>query len=297
MALALVPIGLISVLGCNVQFPAAPGPAPAPAQPAGKKVVEGCRVSGRLVSTAWRNLGGQIERAIVAVSTVPEGKQVDEFSGKGEAFELRLPPGKYKLVCSAVGTRGATFEILTREVTVAFGQDEIDVGQVDLPISKSTGLYGRPAPELEGIIAWHDTRPIQLKDLKGQVVVLDFFAWYCSICHAHKPDLVKLRDRYKDQGLVVLAVHDASLKNLEAMNEKMEPILQRVFDGAPPRLPVALDGMGERNVFNAYGIYAVPAVILIDQQGRIVRRYHHAGKPELEADVKKLLSAPSKVIL
>jgi peroxiredoxin len=260
-------------------------------------VVQGCRVSGRLVSTAWRKLGGRIERAIVSASTVPESKQVAEFYGKGEAFELDLPPGKYKLVCSAVGTRGATFEILTREVTVAERQDHVDVGQVDLPISKSTGLYGRLAPELDGIVAWHDTPPIQLKDLKGQVVVLDFFAWYCSICHAHKPDLVKLRDRYKDQGLVVLAIHDASLKNLEAMNEKMGPILQRVFDGAPPRLPIALDGMGERNVFNAYGIYAVPAVMLIDQEGRIVRRYHHAGVPDLEADVKKLLTAPSKVHL
>jgi thiol-disulfide isomerase/thioredoxin len=286
---ALVPIWLAAVHGCGAQFPAAPA--------AANKEPEGCRVSGRIVSTAWRDLGGQIERAIVRAWTLPESQQAAEFSGEGEGFEVHLPPGRYRLVCSAVGTRGATFEVLSREITIAADQESLEVGEVDLPISKTTGLYGQPAPELGGIIAWHDTPPLALQDLKGKVVVLDFFGYYCSICHAHKPDLVKLRDQYKDQGLVVLAVHDASLKTLEEMKEKMGPVLRQVFNGAPPRLPMALDGAGEHSVFQAYGIDAVPAVILIDQQGRVVRRYHHAGKRELEADVRTLLSAPSQLNL
>lgn len=307
LVLALVAVGLIAAQGCDPQFrpPAAPevenkapaaenrAAAAAKKEPAaGGNNAAGCRVSGRIVSTAWRDLGGGIERAIVSAWALPESERVAEFSAEGEEFEVGLPPGRYRLVCSAVGTRGATFEVLTREITVAEGQDQIDVGQVDLPINKTTGLYGRPAPELAGIIAWQHTAPIALQDLKGKVVVLDFFAYYCSICHAHKPDLVKLRDQYAAQGLVVLAIHDGSLKTLEEMNEKMEPVLRRVFDGDPPRFPMALDGSGEESVFSAYGIYAVPAVILIDQQGRVVRRYHHAGKPELEADVQMLLSAP-----
>ena len=283
---ALFSIWLVAVPGCDAQIPVPPA--------AANKAPQGCRVSGRVVSTAWRKLGGRIERAIVSASSLPESQQVAEFSGEGELFVLHLPPGKYRLVCSAVGTRGATFEVLNREITVAEGQDNVELGQVDLPISKSTALYGRPAPELDGIIAWQDTPPIALKDLKGRIVVLDFFGHYCSICHAHKPDLVKLRDKYQDQGLIVLAVHDASLKTLVELNEKMGPVLRRVFDGNPPRLPTALDGPGDQSVFHAYGIYAVPAVILIDQQGRVVQRYHHAGKAELEADVRTLLGGLSK---
>lgn len=57
---------------------------------------------------------------------------------------------------------------------------------------------------------------------------------------------------------------------------------------------LALDGAGKQSLFDAYGIYAVPAVILIDQQGRIVRRYHHAGVPQLETDVRRLVSIRSK---
>ena len=282
---ALIPVWLAAVHGCAGQFPGAPA--------GGNKEPDGCRVNGRIVSTAWRNLGGGIERAIVRACTLPGGERVEEVYGKGEEFEVRLPPGRYRLVCSANGTRGATFEVESREITVAENQDRLDVGEVDLPISKTTGLYGKPAPELEGIIAWHDTPPLALKDLRGKVVVLDFFAYYCSICHEHKPDLVKLREKYGQQGLVVLAVHDASLRTLEEMNAKMGPVLRRVFDGNPPKIAIALDGPGEQSVFAAYGIDAVPAVILIDERGRVVRRYHHAGKPELETDVRKLLIAPS----
>lgn len=215
---------------------------------------------------------------------------MEEVYGAGGHFEVRLKPGKYRIECSANGTRGATFVVQTRDITIAKGQDNFELGDIRLPISKITGLYGKPAPELVGIIAWQNTPPIALKDLRGKVVVLDFFAYYCTICHAHKPDLQKLRQEYEQKGLVVLAIHDASLKTLDEMNAKMDPVLRDVFDGNPPKIPMALDGAGENSVFGAYGIYAVPAVVLIDERGRVVRRYHHAGTPELAADLQAMLS-------
>jgi len=277
---------LAAVLGCDEPLPEA-------------RVVEeeaphGCHVNGRIVSAAWKELGGGIERAIVSVWTLPERERVDEVYAEGERFEFQLPPGNYRIDCSAIGTRGATFKVLSREISVAEDQGRLDIGQIDLPISKTTGLYGKPAPELAGIIDWQNTPPLTLKEMYGKVVVLDFFGYYCSICHAHKPDLVKLRETYGPKGLVVLAIHDASLSTMDEVNAKMEPVLHHIFGGHPPTLPMALDGTGKEGVFDAYGIYAVPAVILIDQQGRVVRRYHHAGKPELEADVRTLLGAPSK---
>lgn len=53
---------------------------------------------------------------------------------------------------------------------------------------------------VRGIIDWRNTPPLALKDLHGKVIVLDFFGDYCSICHAYKPDLVKLRHTYGRQG-------------------------------------------------------------------------------------------------
>ena len=181
---SVLSISFATIWGCDEQLP----PAPAMHITEG----EGCRVSGRVVSTEWRNLGGGIERAIVSVWKLPEVVRVEQVYQEGEHFEFRLPPGKYRLVYSAIGTRGATFEGKAREITIAEDQERVDIEEVDLPISKTTGLYGKRAPELEGIIAWQDTPPISLKRMRGKVVVLDFFAHYCSICHEHKPDLMKL---------------------------------------------------------------------------------------------------------
>jgi len=253
-------------------------------------VVPDCRVHGRVESAEYRRMAGGIERAIVAVRKLPSGERIALENFRGEAVELRLPPGEYALEFSAVGTRGATFQGSRREISVGGGRKELDFGAIDLAISRTTSLYGRPAPELSGIVAWKNTEPLRLKDLCGKVVLLDFFAYYCSICHAHKPDLARLREKYADQGLVVLAVHDGSLATLVEMNEKMDPILRRVFAGEVPALPMALDGSDGESVFGAYGIGAVPSVILIDGEGRVVRRFHHAGVPELEPEVRRLLT-------
>jgi len=256
-----------------------------------KKGGDGCRVTGRVVSQEWQDLGGGIERAIVTAKTLPDLVQVAEVYGDDGKFEMNLPPGRYRLDYSANGTRGATFQFENREIVIAKDQEVMDVGQIDLPISKTTALYGQQAPDLTGIIGWQNTPPLTVKGLRGKVIVLDFFADYCSLCHAHKPDLEKLRQRYEREGLVVLAIHESTVKDIDEMNAKMGPILRQVFQGDPPKLPMALDGAGDRSVFEAYGIHAVPAVILIDPRGRVVRRYHHAGKPELEADVQSLLKA------
>lgn len=305
MSLAAAVLGLSAISGCEPEFAAFPEvindeinekKEDEKKEGEKKKEAEGCRVTGRIISNEWRKRGGGIERAIVTALKVPDSTKAADLYAKGESFEFQLPPGKYRLSFSAVGTSGATFNGQTREIVVDKDQKDYEIGEIDLPISKSTGLYGHLAPELTGIIAWQNTPPISIKDLKGKVIVLDFFAYYCTICHAHKPDLEKLHNKYERDGLVVLAIHDSSLKTLDEMNAKMDPVLLKVFNGNPPKIPMALDGAGANSVFDAYGIYAVPAVILIDQRGRIVRRYHHAGKSDLEEDVRALLSVKSQRI-
>jgi hypothetical protein len=151
VSLAFAVVWLAAVHGCDEQFPAAP--AARNNEVERKQETEGCRVSGHIVSTAWRDLGGGIERAIVTASTLPDLEQAEDVYAEGEQFEVRLPPGRYRLMCSANGTRGATFIAQNREITVPKDQDNLDIGDIDLPISKTTALYGQPAPELTGIIA------------------------------------------------------------------------------------------------------------------------------------------------
>src|SRR5262245_23197548 len=69
------------------------------------------------------------------------------------------------------------------------------------------------APELEGGVAWLNTAgPLQMKDLRGKVVLLDFWTLCCINCIHTLPDLARLEKKYANQ-LVVIGVHSAKFDN------------------------------------------------------------------------------------
>jgi thiol-disulfide isomerase/thioredoxin len=69
------------------------------------------------------------------------------------------------------------------------------------------------APELEGGVAWLNTAgPVRIKDLKGKIVVLDFWTFCCINCIHTLPDLARLEKKYARQ-LVVIGVHSAKFSN------------------------------------------------------------------------------------
>jgi RNA polymerase sigma factor (sigma-70 family) len=252
------------------------------------------RVSGRLESSEYKKMGGTLDRAIVSVlrgSTGfnrfvdPESRKEHHVNSPTGTFAFELPPGDYRVQCTGNGSRGATFEPTYKTFTVKAGDKSIDLGTIDLPASKVTKLYGQPAPELAGVVAWKNTEPVTLESLRGKVVVIDFWSYGCSICHQMKPALVALADRYKGKGVVVLTLHDDSVATVAEMDEKMKP----VWKGRPLPLPIGIDSKGEDSVFRAFGVFAVPTVLLIDADGKVVRRFYHAGVPDLEPEVAKLL--------
>src|SRR5262249_12517597 len=70
-----------------------------------------------------------------------------------------------------------------------------------------------PAPELEGGIAWLNTSgPVRIRDLRGKVVLLDFWTLCCINCIHTLPELAKLEKKYANQ-LVVIGVHSAKFEN------------------------------------------------------------------------------------
>jgi thiol-disulfide isomerase/thioredoxin len=266
----------------------------APARTAGRDTARdagpGCRLVGRITSSEYGKWGGTVERAIVYAYAASGGGAVANVDAKGEQFELRLPPGDYRLSYSAVGSRGATFEVKQAALSVKPGQRAITLDTVDLPVSKTTRLYGQTAPEIQNAAGWKNTSPGKLADLRGRVVVLDFFAHYCTICHVHAPELARIAQKYRNQGLAVLTVHDDSVASVAEMDENMAHVVKQYWGGKDLGLPTVLDGGGEKGIFRSYGIGAVPAMILIDPQGRVVRRFHTAADPEFEKEIQRLLS-------
>jgi len=104
-------------------------------------------------------------------------------------------------------------------------------------------------------------KPVSLESLKGKVVLVEFWASWCSPCRAENPNLVKEYNLYKDKGFQILSV---SLDNVK------ENWLKAIETDGLPWLHVS-DLKGWNNeVGRLYGVRAVPASFLVDRDGTII---------------------------
>lgn len=148
--------------------------------------------------------------------------------------------------------------------------------------------YG-PAPEFAGITKWINSEPLTLSDLRGKVVLVDFWTYSCINCIRTLPFLKKWYDAYKDNGFVIVGVHTPEFEF-----EKDPSNVEKAVKRFGITYPVALDNFYK--TWQAYANHYWPAHYLIDQQG-IVRQVHFGeGKyQETENAIRSLLDmAPIK---
>jgi DNA-binding beta-propeller fold protein YncE len=120
-----------------------------------------------------------------------------------------------------------------------------------------------PAPELDGGVAWLNTAgPIRMKDLRGKVVVLDFWTFCCINCIHTLPDLAKLEKKYANE-LVVIGVHSAKFEK-----EKDTEAIRKAILRYQIKHPVVNDA--EMRIWRAYGAQSWPSLFLIDPEGNVV---------------------------
>ncbi len=121
------------------------------------------------------------------------------------------------------------------------------------------------APQLEKNLGWLNTdRPLRFReDLRGQVVLLDFWTYCCINCMHILPDLAYLEEKYKDQPFVVIGVHSAKFDN-EAERRNIRAAMLRY----EIKHPVVIDD--KMNIWRKYGVRSWPTLALIDPVGNIV---------------------------
>ena len=125
-----------------------------------------------------------------------------------------------------------------------------------------------------------DRNNILLAKLKGKVVYLDFWASWCGPCRKSFPWMEELQSRYRDDGLVVVAI------NLDKNKDKAEEFLRRFSSD----FVVAFDPDGK--IAEKYKVMGMPSTYLIDRNGQI--SFSHVGfrqsdTDKLETRVRKLL--------
>jgi cytochrome c biogenesis protein CcdA/thiol-disulfide isomerase/thioredoxin len=144
--------------------------------------------------------------------------------------------------------------------------------------------YGA-APELQGITGWINSRPLSLRQLRGKVVLVDFWTYSCINCLRTLPYLKSWDAHYRSKGLVIVGVHSPEFAFEHDMGN-VRAAVQRLGI----RYPVALDN--DFGTWNAYRNQYWPADYLVDQSGHI--RDIHFGEGDYdktEHDIRLLLAA------
>lgn len=139
---------------------------------------------------------------------------------------------------------------------------------------------GREAYELEGLVGIQGSTPSSIKELQGKVVLLDFFAGWCRNCKGMTPELARLDQKYKSQGLSVLGVTSDD-----------EDTAREVVKKWNIPYDVASDGM--KQTFTTYSVTAIPVIFVIDKKGvirEVVVGNDAAQRAETEKLIKKLLA-------
>src|SRR5262245_17173259 len=130
------------------------------------------------------------------------------------------------------------------------------------------------APELDGGTAWLNTgKPLRLKDLRGKIVLLDFWTLCCINCIHTLPDLAKLEQKYANQ-LVVVGVHSPKFDS-EKTNESIRKAILR-YEIAHPVVNDA-----DMKIWRTYRVHAWPTLALIDPEGNFLGMTNGEGRYEL----------------
>lgn len=149
----------------------------------------------------------------------------------------------------------------------------------------------KKAPEFTGITKWLNvSKPLTMKELKGKVVLIDFWTYTCINCIRTLPHVTAWYDKYKDDGFVVVGVHTP-----EFAFEKDTKNVEQAIQQYNIKYPVAQDN--DFATWNAYANQYWPAEYLIDANGVIRRTHFGEGEyEEMEKAIQILLKESGRKV-
>ena len=140
-------------------------------------------------------------------------------------------------------------------------------------------------PDFQGISQWLNSAPLSIADLKGNVVLVQFWTFACINCQRTLPYVVGWHQQYAKQGLKVVGIHTP-----EFAFERETSNIKRALQQHKITYPVPIDN--DYKTWKAYDNQYWPHLFLADRQGLI--RYDHIGEgayDQTEQTIQQLLKA------
>ncbi|WP_323702306.1 thiol-disulfide oxidoreductase ResA [Mammaliicoccus sp. Dog046] len=135
-----------------------------------------------------------------------------------------------------------------------------------------------PLFELETV----DGKTVNLKDLRGKGVLINFWGTWCEPCKREMPELERQYQEYKDQGIEVVAIHVR--KNPQQIKQYLSSLKET------PTFKVVMDN--DNLVTDAYGVNPLPTTITVDKNGKIVTK--HTGELSKKQIIEEMEKVKSK---
>lgn len=232
------------------------------------------RVGGEALAAMKRSLGlGERVRQGVGVAVLTSVLAIG--FGLDTGFLTRL---------SSAGTVGIEQTLLD-----TFGPRPAEAGQPRLPDEAAQPYrsnlpdYGA-APGFDGATGWLNAAPLQAEELRGKVVLVNFWTYSCINCIRTLPYVRAWAEKYKDRGLVVVGVHTPEF----AFEKKVENIRQAIARFGLVH-PVAVDN--DFRIWRAFRNSYWPALYVVDARGRIrYSQFGEGGEARSERAIQDLLA-------
>jgi thiol-disulfide isomerase/thioredoxin len=254
-----------------------------------------CMLTGTLTCEELSKAG--IPLGWTNVYLMCDGIEVADYCCADGRFEFPVPPGDYGL--DAYGTN---FHSTYVPIHVAQGQTALQAKPIALTATRLQMLIGRPAPELTGVVGWKG-KPVKLADLRGKIVLIDFWGYWCGPCVQEMPVLMEIHDKFKDKGVVVLGVHvdvDGDVNTAAKLDEKIARSRKTLWNNRDLPFPVALttgtetpDGY-DGQACAQYGVLAYPTTILIDRRGNVVGDFDATDIKDATDGIKRQIKIDQK---